>query len=100
MLEIVLKREIAPRIFEMVVHAPNIAAKAMPGHFVIAMPDEVGERIPLTIADFDREAGTVTLVLMTVGVTSTKLSHLNEGDSPYALIGPLGIQSEIKNSAQ
>ena len=97
MLEIRQKREVAPRIFEMIVYAPRIAAKAMPGHFVIAMPDEVGERIPLTIADFDREAGTVTLVLMTVGVSSTKLSRLNEGDSLYALIGPLGIPSEIDN---
>ncbi|MGN1275276.1 MAG: hypothetical protein ACI4UF_11885, partial [Thermoguttaceae bacterium] len=71
MLEILSKREVAPRIFEMVVHAPRVAAKAMPGHFVIVMPEEIGERIPLTIADYDRDAGTVTLVLMTVGVTST-----------------------------
>ncbi|MBQ9456546.1 MAG: sulfide/dihydroorotate dehydrogenase-like FAD/NAD-binding protein, partial [Thermoguttaceae bacterium] len=95
MLEILSKREVAPRIFEMVVHAPRVAAKAMPGHFVIVMPEEIGERIPLTIADYDRDAGTVTLVLMTVGVTSTKLSLLNEGDSLYALIGPLGNPSEM-----
>ncbi|MDO4569007.1 MAG: sulfide/dihydroorotate dehydrogenase-like FAD/NAD-binding protein [Planctomycetia bacterium] len=97
MLKILHKREVAPRIHEMVIEAPDIAAKAQPGHFVIAMADEVGERIPLTIADYDRAAGSVTLVLMTVGVSSTKLSRLNEGDSLYALIGPLGHPSEMGN---
>lgn len=97
MLKIVSKRELVSQIYEMVVEAPDVAAKALPGHFVIVMADEVGERIPLTIADYDREAGTVTLVLMKVGVTSTKLSRLQEGDSLYALIGPLGHPSEMEN---
>lgn len=97
MLKILSKRELVPQIYEMVVHAPDVAAKAMPGHFVIVMADEVGERIPLTIADYDRDAGTVTLVLMKVGVSSTKLSRLHEGDSLYALIGPLGHPSEMEN---
>ncbi len=97
MLEILKKEEIAPNIHEMVVHAPNVAAKAEPGHFVIVMADETGERIPLTIADYDREAGTVTLVLMKVGVTSTKLSRKQQGESLYALIGPLGHPSEVEN---
>ena len=77
------------------VEAPEVAAKTEPGHFVIVMADERGERIPLTIADSDAKAGTVTLVLMVVGASSRKLSKLRAGDSLYALIGPLGHASEI-----
>ena len=97
MIKILKKTLLAPKIYELVVHAPDVAHKAMPGHFIICMADETGERIPLTIADFDREAGTITLVLMTVGVSSTKISRLEEGDSLYALIGPLGHPSEMEN---
>jgi ferredoxin--NADP+ reductase len=94
--KILRKRELAPKIYEYVVESPRIARKAQPGHFVIVMADEHGERIPLTIADFNREAGTITLVMMVVGVSSTKLSRLQAGDSLYALIGPLGAHSEIE----
>ncbi|MDO4573966.1 MAG: sulfide/dihydroorotate dehydrogenase-like FAD/NAD-binding protein [Planctomycetia bacterium] len=97
MLEILEKREVAPNIHEMIIHAPDVAAKAQPGQFVIVMAEEIGERIPLTIADYDAKKGTVTLVLMKVGLTSTKLSRMNEGDSLYALIGPLGHASETGN---
>ncbi|MGO8744406.1 MAG: sulfide/dihydroorotate dehydrogenase-like FAD/NAD-binding protein [Thermoguttaceae bacterium] len=90
------KRELAPKIHELVVEAPRIARKARPGHFVIVMADERGERIPLTIADFDRDRGTVTLVLMVVGASTMKLARLAAGDSLYALIGPLGQASEIE----
>ncbi len=76
---IVSKRELAPKIYEMVVEAPRLARKAQPGHFVIVMADERGERVPLTIADFDRTAGTITLVLMVVGTSSMKLSRLEAG---------------------
>ena len=92
---ILRKTELVPKIFEMVVEAPRIAKKARPGHFVVVMADEQGERMPLTIADFDRQQGTITLVLMVVGASSLKFSRLEEGDSVYALIGPLGKASEI-----
>lgn len=94
--KILTKTELVPKIYEMVVAAPRIAAKAQPGHFVVAMADECGERIPLTIADFDRQAGTITLVLMVVGTSTTKLSLLQPGQSFHALIGPLGKPSEIE----
>jgi ferredoxin--NADP+ reductase len=87
--------ELAPKIHQFVIEAPRIARKAQPGHFVVVMADERGERVPLTIADFDRPAGTITLVLMVVGTSTLKLSRLHAGDSLYALIGPLGHPSEI-----
>jgi len=93
---IISKRELAPRIFELVVQAPRIARKGLPGQFVMVMAEEDGERIPLTIADFDRTKGTITLVLMVVGTSSLKLSRLEAGQSFYALIGPLGTPSEIE----
>jgi ferredoxin--NADP+ reductase len=92
---ILRKFELAPKIHEMVVESPQLAAKAEPGHFVIVMADETGERVPLTIADFDRVAGSVTLVLMEVGTSSRKLARLEEGVDLYAMIGPLGHPSEI-----
>jgi NAD(P)H-flavin reductase len=94
---ILRKTELAPKIHEFLVEAPRIARKAQPGHFVIVMADERGERVPLTIADFDREAGTITLVLMVVGTSTMKLARLQTGDPLYALIGPLGAASEIED---
>ena len=91
------KKQLVKDIFEMVVSAPLVAAKAQPGHFVIVMPGEEGERIPLTIADFDRDKGTVTLIFMVVGTSSAKLSKLNAGEDLYALVGPLGHESEMEN---
>jgi ferredoxin--NADP+ reductase len=91
------KKQLVKDIFEMVVAAPLVAAKAQPGHFVIVMPGEEGERIPLTIADFDRDKGSITLIFMVVGTTSAKLSKLNAGEDLYALVGPLGHESEIEN---
>jgi len=92
---ILQKSELVPGIHEILVESPQVAAKARAGHFVIVMADERGERIPLTVADYDPAAGTVTLVLMTVGTSSYKLAALAEGDDLYALIGPLGHPSEI-----
>ncbi|MBI4404471.1 MAG: sulfide/dihydroorotate dehydrogenase-like FAD/NAD-binding protein, partial [Deltaproteobacteria bacterium] len=97
MSRIISKQELVPAIFEYVVSAPDIASKAQPGHFVIVMADEQGERIPLTIADSDSKAGTVTLVMMVVGTSTRKLSHLKEGENFYALLGPLGQPSHIEN---
>jgi ferredoxin--NADP+ reductase len=96
MIRIVGGAQLAPKIHEMVVAAPRIARKAQPGQFVVVMADQCGERIPLTIADFDRQRGTITLVLMVVGASSLKLSRLQAGDDLYALIGPLGMASEIE----
>jgi ferredoxin--NADP+ reductase len=97
MSKILKKTELVPKIHEFIIETPNIARKAQPGHFVVVMADETGERIPLTIADFDRERGTITLVLMVVGTSSMKLAKLEVGDSFHALIGPLGEASEVKN---
>jgi ferredoxin/flavodoxin---NADP+ reductase len=95
MSRVLSKRELASNIYEIVVETPRIARKAMPGQFVVVMADQSGERIPLTIADFDREKGTVTLVVMVVGASSLKISRLDVGQTFYALIGPLGTASEI-----
>lgn len=94
---IVEKFQLVPKIHQFVVEAPQVASKAQAGHFVIVMADEKGERIPLTVADYDREAGTVTLVLMEVGTSSRKLARLASGDNLFALIGPLGHPSEVEN---
>jgi ferredoxin--NADP+ reductase len=94
---ILSKRELVKNIFEMIIEAPLIASKAEPGHFVLVMPEAKGERIPLTIADFDRGAGTITLVIMVVGTTSMKTTRLPVGGSLYAIVGPLGHPSEIED---
>jgi len=96
MSKILQKLELAPKIYEIVVEAPRIAKKALPGQFVVVMADERAERIPLTIADFDPRQGTLTMVLMVVGASSLKLSKLEVGDALHALIGPLGKASEIE----
>ena len=95
MIPILKREEIAPNIFEMVVEYPRLAARALPGHFVIVMTDEDGERIPLTIADFDRVTGTITLVVMAVGTSTRKIVKLGFGESFHAMIGPLGHASEL-----
>jgi ferredoxin--NADP+ reductase len=97
MATILTKTELAPKILEFCVAAPRIARKALPGQFVIVMADPVAERIPLTVADFDREEGTITLVMMVVGASSWKLSQLQVGDSLYAVIGPLGHASQVED---
>lgn len=93
--KIIEKRTLAKNIVEMVVEAPRVAAKAQPGHFIIAMADEQGERIPLTVADFDRQGGTITLVLMVVGSSSMKIAKLEAGQDLYAFLGPLGHASDL-----
>lgn len=95
MFEILEKRELAPNIFEMVVYAPRVAKAAQPGQFVIVRTDEKGERIPLTICDYDREKGTVTIVTQIVGISSNKICNMNEGDSFADFAGPLGRPSDL-----
>jgi ferredoxin--NADP+ reductase len=92
----ILKRtDLAHGIVEFVVHAPEVAAKALPGHFVVVMSDGRGERVPLTIADSSREDGTITMVLAVVGTSTRKLARLGAGDALFALLGPLGHASRI-----
>ncbi|MCL2742848.1 MAG: sulfide/dihydroorotate dehydrogenase-like FAD/NAD-binding protein [Planctomycetaceae bacterium] len=97
MVPILKNEEIAPNIFEMVVEHPRLAAKAQPGHFVIAMAEETGERIPLTIADSDSSAGTIGMVIMALGTSTRKLVDRKVGDNLHALLGPLGKPSEIED---
>jgi NAD(P)H-flavin reductase len=96
MAEILKRERLVPNIHLIEVRAPDIAQKSKPGQFVIVMPDEKGERIPLTIADWDREKGSVTSVFMVVGTSTHKLSLLEAGDEVPVFVGPLGRASQIK----
>lgn len=92
----ILKRErLVPNIHLIEVEAPEIARKCQAGQFVIIMPDKQGERIPLTIADWDEKRGSITSVFMVVGTSTHKLAELNEGDDVPVFVGPLGKASEI-----
>ena len=87
----ILEREaLNPTVTRLKVEAPLIARKAEPGQFVILRTDEDGERIPLTVADFDREEGSVTVIFQVVGATTEKLNHLQPGDMLHDFVGPLG----------
>ena len=96
MYRIVRKKVLNPTVTLMDVDAPLIAKKAEPGQFIILRVDENGERIPLTVADFDREKGTVTIIFQIVGATTEKLNHLNEGDHIHDFVGPLGVASHTE----
>ena len=95
MYKIVRKQVLNPTVTLMEVEAPLIAKKAEPGQFIILRVDENGERIPLTVADFDREKGTVTIIFQIVGATTEKLNHLNEGEFIHDFVGPLGVASHV-----
>ena len=95
MFEITSKRVLAPNITEMKVLAPRVARSAKPGQFVIVRTDEHGERIPLTICDYDPEAGTVTIVTQSVGNSSRKINSLEAGDFFADFAGPLGRPSDL-----
>lgn len=93
----IIKREkLVPNIYFIQVEAPRVAKKCKPGQFVIIMPDKYGERIPLNIADWEREKGTVSSVVLVVGTSTHKLSQLQEGNEVPVYVGPLGKPSEIK----
>ena len=96
MYRIVKKRVLNPTVSLMEIKAPAVARKAEPGQFIILRVDGEGERIPLTIADFDREAGTVTIIYQVVGATTEKLNHKEEGDSLQDFVGPLGRATETE----
>ena len=95
MYPILEKRCLAQGIWLMKILAPRVASSALPGQFVIVRADERGERIPLTIADFDKEAGTVTIVTQTIGVSTRKICALETGDALADFAGPLGHPSEF-----
>lgn len=95
MFEIVKKELLAPNIYRMDIHAPRVARSARPGQFIIVRLDEKGERIPLTIADYDAEAGWVTIVTQTVGYSTGKLCAMNVGDRLADFAGPLGRPSDF-----
>lgn len=80
-----------------VVEAPHVARKALPGQFVVVVINETGERIPLTIADQDKEAGTITIIVQQIGKTSFQMSTLEAGDTLAVVAGPMGIPSHIQN---
>ena len=90
MYKIVIKKALNPTVTLMDIEAPAVAKKAEPGQFIILRTDENGERIPLTVADFDREKGTVTIIFQIVGATTEKLNHMNEGECLHDFAGPLG----------
>ncbi len=97
MYKIITKREIAPNIISLEVAAPLIAKRVKPGQFIILLVDERGERIPVTIADYNRENGRIRIIFQVVGKTTAQLSQVNEGDELFSLVGPLGNPSEIDN---
>ena len=97
MYKIIRKEVLNPSVSLIEVEAPYIAKKAEPGQFIILRIDEKGERIPFTIADYDREAGTVTIIFQKVGKTTYQLDTLNEGDSVLDFVGPLGVASHFEN---
>ena len=96
MYKILKKRELNPTVTLMDIEAPLVARAAEPGQFIILRVDEEGERIPLTIADFDREKGSVTIIFQIVGATTEKLNHKNEGDFIQDFAGPLGRATETE----
>ena len=96
MFEILEKRSLNPTVTLMRINAPKVAKKAEPGQFIILRTDEDGERIPLTIADFDRESGSVTIIFQIVGATTEKLNHLSVGDELHDFVGPLGKATETE----
>ena len=97
MFKIVRKERLNDMVSLIEVHAPYIAKKAEPGQFIILRIDEQGERVPFTIADFDREKGTVTIIFQIVGKTTEKLNTLCEGDTILDFVGPLGVASHFEN---
>ena len=96
MFKIVEKTPLNPTVTKLVIEAPLVAKKAQPGQFIIVRAKEDSERIPLTVADFDREAGTVTIIFQIVGAGTMELNTLQEGESVHDFVGPLGRPSELE----
>ena len=96
MYKITEKVALNPTVTKMVIEAPLIAKKAKPGQFIIVRPLEDSERIPLTVAGYDREKGTVDIIFQIVGGTTMELNSLNVGDSVHDFVGPLGRATEVE----
>ena len=96
MYKIVSKRELNPTVTMMDIYAPLVAAKAEPGQFIILRVDDEGERVPLTVAGYDREAGTVKIIFQIVGATTALLNQKNEGEYIQDFVGPLGVATHVK----
>ena len=96
MFQILKKEVLNPTVIQMVVKAPLVAKSAKAGQFIILRATDDGERIPLTIADYDRENGTITIIFQIVGATTNQLNQLNEGDYICDFVGPLGKPSEVE----
>ena len=96
MFKIVNKRQLNEQVVLMEIEAPFIAKKAQAGQFIIFRIDEKGERIPLTIADYDREKGTVTIIFQTIGRSTSQLAQLNVGDAILDFVGPLGVATHFE----
>ena len=95
--KILRKEQLNKAVSLIEVEAPYIAKKAEPGQFIILRIDEAGERVPFTIADYDRERGTITVIFQIVGMTTERLNELNEGDYLLDFVGPLGKASEFED---
>ncbi len=95
MYKILKKKLLAPSIYLMEVEAPRVARSSQPGQFLIVIADEKGERIPLTVCDYDPEKGTVTIVIQAIGASTLRIVALEEGDSLADFVGPLGHPSEL-----
>ena len=100
MYEIKTKEMLTPTICRMKVEAPRLASAALPGQFLIVRPTENGERIPLTISDYDKEAGTVTIVTQQIGASSSEIISFNQGESFKDVVGPLGIPSDFTEMSE
>jgi len=97
---VVLVERLVPNLYRLVVEAPEVAASARAGQFVMVIPDEKGERIPLNLADWDKEKGTVDLVFLNLGVSTRKLANLKTGAMVEGMAGPLGRAPEITATAE
>ena len=95
MFEILTKRQLAPAIVEMKVKAPNVADSAKPGQFIIVRTDRFGERIPLTICDYDKKEGSVTIVTQSIGISTKKINSYEPGEAFEDFAGPLGNPSDL-----
>lgn len=95
MFEILTKEMLTPTICRMRVHAPRLAAAALPGQFLIVRATENGERIPLTISDYDKDAGSVTIVTQQIGASSSEIISFEEGEAFKDVVGPLGVPSDF-----
>ena len=100
MYEIITKEMLTPTICRMKVQAPRLASAALPGQFLIVRATENGERIPLTISDYDKEAGTITIVTQQIGASSSEIISFEEGESFKDVVGPLGIPSDFTEMSE